>query len=252
MKRTKADIMQNIKGVIKSKIVANNTIRYTDENGDEHIRLHDTNIISFMKDGRIILNSGGWRTMTTKERISDFLPKEWCVQQKKSVWYLLYRKWSSDWKLIRYKRWVFQDGITINKNRTVSNHGKSADKLHKLNKQIGDYVKGYVKALLAGDVPEPSSGNCWGCWGCCMVDKETGKPMMGSDHLLSHIKEKYYVPSLLINAEKEFSISPIIKSVVAELWHGNTDSLKYWRDVAERQITSTLRRYMKRHLDLAA
>lgn len=122
MKQTKKQILQGLAGVTSSKIVANNTVKYIDNTG-EHIRLHNTDILSFIK-GKIVLNSGGWRTMTTKERMSQFLPNGWYVQQEKSVWYLVLRKWNDDYsKLQKSGRWIFQDGITINKNGTVSKHG---------------------------------------------------------------------------------------------------------------------------------
>lgn len=37
------------------------------------VRLHDTNIVTFCEDGRILLNTGGYHTVTTKERINQFI-----------------------------------------------------------------------------------------------------------------------------------------------------------------------------------
>lgn len=43
--------------------------------GDErvHVKLHQTHILTFTPDNRVILNSGGWETATTKDRMNAFL-----------------------------------------------------------------------------------------------------------------------------------------------------------------------------------
>lgn len=47
---------------------------------------HGTAIIKAFSDGSFILDSGGWRTITTKERINAYAPVY--IYQKKYVWYL--------------------------------------------------------------------------------------------------------------------------------------------------------------------
>jgi hypothetical protein len=37
------------------------------------VRLHNTNIVVFHDDGRVTLHTGGYRTVTTKERINQFI-----------------------------------------------------------------------------------------------------------------------------------------------------------------------------------
>ena len=49
------------------------------------VRLHNSNIVMFHEDGRVVLFSGGYRTVTTKERINHFITGR--VFQSKSVWY---------------------------------------------------------------------------------------------------------------------------------------------------------------------
>jgi hypothetical protein len=36
------------------------------------VRLHNTDVVTFRRDGAITLNTGGWFTVTTKERINRF------------------------------------------------------------------------------------------------------------------------------------------------------------------------------------
>lgn len=72
-----------------SKKVANNTYlmaRRTPE-GECYIalRLHETDIIEFYEDCTAVY-SGGWRTVTTKARINEYLPAGG-IYQKAGVWY---------------------------------------------------------------------------------------------------------------------------------------------------------------------
>ncbi len=53
--------------------IARSTVRYANPKGDVVIRLHRTDIITYTSTG-IILNSGGWQTVTTKDRMNRFLP----------------------------------------------------------------------------------------------------------------------------------------------------------------------------------
>ena len=49
------------------------------------IRLHATDVVTIYSDGTYALNSNGWRTPTTKERINKYGPVR--VYQKKRKWY---------------------------------------------------------------------------------------------------------------------------------------------------------------------
>lgn len=76
------------KKVRKSQIekVKNNTYKIKTDKGYK-IRLHDTDIIEF-RDDKIILNTGGYYTNTTKKRMNEFLPSKYYVYQKDFTWYL--------------------------------------------------------------------------------------------------------------------------------------------------------------------
>jgi hypothetical protein len=49
------------------------------------VRLHSTHIVKFYEDGRVTLHTGGWRTVTTKDRINEFITGR--VYQKNHDWY---------------------------------------------------------------------------------------------------------------------------------------------------------------------
>lgn len=52
------------------------------------VQLHATDVLVFDVDGSVVLNSGGWRTLTTKARMNEFLPVGFRVYQKRGAWYL--------------------------------------------------------------------------------------------------------------------------------------------------------------------
>lgn len=88
------------------------------------VRLHRTLIVMYFPDGTIQLNSGGYRTRTTLQRINQLLPPGLGVYQKDYDWYVLLR---GKGKL------PFSDGMRINefsepKTQTpLPNPGKFSD-----------------------------------------------------------------------------------------------------------------------------
>lgn len=51
------------------------------------VRLHSTIVVT-LTPTRIVLNSGGWHTVTTKDRLNTYLPQTWGVCQERGLWYL--------------------------------------------------------------------------------------------------------------------------------------------------------------------
>jgi len=78
-------------GIISSKKIKNNTRLTVYANGDKVLRLHNTDIIKWTGN-KIILNSGGWDTVTTRTRFNEFLPDYIKVYRKKGVTYINYNK----------------------------------------------------------------------------------------------------------------------------------------------------------------
>ena len=69
------------------KIVAPNTFQYS-KNGETVFRLHATDIVRRLPDGSVILNSGGFRTRTTKDRMSCLLPAGYSLYQLGGQWFI--------------------------------------------------------------------------------------------------------------------------------------------------------------------
>jgi hypothetical protein len=72
-------------GVKSDRPAANNTRVQIREGGAVALRLHQTDIVTWYRDGRTVLNSGGWRTPTTKDRINAATSAR--LSQKSGVWY---------------------------------------------------------------------------------------------------------------------------------------------------------------------
>ena len=224
------------------KPLGNNTFKVTYPNGERAIRYHHTDIITYKVNGDIVLNSGGWLTSTTKDRMGHLNETGYSIQQSNKVWYLVNRKTG--------REWTFKDGITIHTDGTIEGNGTDPKELLKIDKDIKKYIEGYIKALFEGKIDKPGPGDCWGCF---MKDVETGRQVMGNDHYLSHFEEKYYVPSLLMNAIEVFPVSIAARSLIGYHMMKYEDQKSEWiNDIGRIQIKSSLRRYLRRQLGLAA
>jgi len=154
------------------------------------IQLHNTDVVTFFMDGSVMLNSDGWLTVTTKDRMNKFLGDRGHVYSNRGKWFVTKSGWEGG---VRYF-----DGIRIAADGTILNPPdpklelRKAEAEAKMRKRIDTFLDGYMKELASG-MPVPSGGDCWGC--SMFGDRDTS-------HLLDHLTERYYVPTMLINALK--------------------------------------------------
>lgn len=74
-------------GSKNEKKIGHNTVAR--RNGEDiEIVLHWTAIVVVKPGNSVVLNSGGYRSATTKERINQFLPSGVSLFQKAGAWYL--------------------------------------------------------------------------------------------------------------------------------------------------------------------
>lgn len=174
----------------EGKPLANNT-RLFKRGNNFAIQLHSTDVVTIRPDNSCVLDSGGWKTMTTKDRMQTYSPVG-RIESKRGTWYV---HAGGDTK-------VFKDGIKIKADGTIVGGAPVGEpkKEQALRKRAKAYAKAFVDALHAGDVGAPSLGDCF----MCMAYDRDGKHVMsGADHILNHFDESYFVPSLLVNALKE-------------------------------------------------
>lgn len=191
-RKTKAQMINDIAADHPGAVITNaqkdpskrNTIKYGIRNGDfieEYLRYQDTDIIHWCSNGNVVLDSGGWRTVTTKVRFNDHLPgiRVW---QERGVWYVS----------TRANKFEYYDGMTIYPDGRVSDLGtKESDRVKMVTKQINKYCK----LITEDNMPMPDTGDCMIC---SMFERDGDASDLS--HLVAHMEEEYVHGSILVNA----------------------------------------------------
>lgn len=197
----------------KPRKVSNNTFRWFRADGAEVIRLHYTDVVIKHPDGRVTLNSGGFRTPTTKSRLNVHCGVRYSVFSEKGIWVVRDRETN--------RSAAFFDGMTLpmdidNAQAIIAGAETTA---------LAKKINAFVKKVDAG-YERPSAGDCWVCKGMFAE-----RP----DCLVSHLDEGYLHGTLIVNALK---------------WAGYKDQqLPYvfgHKDIVKR----ALRRYLRRQLGI--
>lgn len=87
----------------------------TDDKGNTVVTYHETSVVTF-NDKEIILNTGGWFTNTTKERmnqVSNVFKLGFYVQQVKGVWEVVFRNKQGYIDLLGHKIPFTQNSLVI-------------------------------------------------------------------------------------------------------------------------------------------
>jgi hypothetical protein len=182
----KATLLEGEGEVSWSRMVAKATIHMKFPDGTEKWKYHDTIIIEKSPDGIYTLNSGWYRTSTTKARMEDITKIR--IRQDRGIWY------AGNSSIIFYDGIRFKDGECVSEVREVD-----MKEINRVKKLIAKYV-----ALITDDnIPFPDGGDCWYCM--MQTDKgiSLGDAVPSCDHLWSHMEEGYMVGSLIINAMRE-------------------------------------------------
>jgi len=163
------------------------------QNGDAVIRFWDTDIITISPDNVYTLNSGGYRTLTTRGRLNSFSPA--IVIPDKGLWYVCDGQTAT-------LRIIFADGIQVNCNGVVLGGEGSQELpkvLRKVNRLVSRYIAGYAVDVMKNGLQEDTIRDCRYCL-MKDINNPKDKEPMGYDHYLCHFEEKYYVPSILLKA----------------------------------------------------
>lgn len=272
--QTKAEIMAGIENVVSSKKIANNTIQYKLADGTEVIRLHNTNIFTKYKNGRIVLNTDGWLTPTTKDRLNNYtdalMPKGYKlgISQKDKKWTLTIMRFKGTTEedlcidgvaISKYTRqhWEtvseapFVDGIEIYRGRIPNKFIKKAEvnqkALAKSEAMIQKYLSKCKKTFQTEGVPYPDGGDCWYC---LMFERDQpfdGKVLKHNDtnnHIVMHMKEGYIHGAIIYNALTEAGLNAGHYMYMA---NQRTTGRNYEIDT----IIRSMRKYLRRRLGVA-
>lgn len=241
---TKREALADVQPATSRK-VANNTFEWTESDGTRHIRLHKTDVVTFKPNGDVILNTGGWRTLTTKARINEFAPVT--VYSDRGTWYATNGNWHTA------ERTPFVDGMVLKHGKV-----KPPTKRQLATKAREDKLRAKINKFLAqidklDTLPEPDSGDCWVC---LMFERgfaqgeytperggrisKPGYKYNNASHLREHIRDNYLHGTLIQNAYLWAGASLF-------LWDMHRRDLDRWgRDSAKRY----LRRYLKAQLGI--
>lgn len=192
------DKLEERLGSRDSRKVGNNTYLQRRDADTLAVRLHATDVVTYRRDGSVTLNSGGWLTVTTKDRLNTWAP----VPRVSSV----------------RGRWfvgdvAYFDGITFNASGDVTNPEDGPDVAgedaanRSMRRKIAAYVALYTDERIAELLADAqANGTAGDCFYCQFRTVEDGTPVGDSfgdhDHLRSHLEESYVMASLALNAIK--------------------------------------------------
>lgn len=211
------------------------------------VQLHSTVIARMQSTGAVELNTGGWRTPITKRYMNDFI-SPWNLYQEQSVWYLVFHgEIKSPHPYVDHVR-VYSSGKIVYPTAYIPNVAKQ----QRRSREIARYAREFARKVVSGEIPAPGPGDCFDCYLVTEKGISLGDVTETVDHLLSHIGERYYVPSLLANAIAEYPIGPMFQAAITAAWSGNHGMAWVFErtgDLAAKQIASSIRRYLHRRLD---
>lgn len=97
--------------------LGNNTYLERRVNGDIAVKLHGTDVLTFKPDGSVVYNTGGWHTVTTKDRMNSYGADGCFIWQDKGVWTIGTRD----------KRAPYKDGVIITKRGRIIGGGNPSE-----------------------------------------------------------------------------------------------------------------------------
>lgn len=206
--------------------VGNNTYarRLTPGNfGPIAVRLHETDVVIAYVDGSVRLDSGGWRTVTTKDRVNRFLPGFTMpdgtrvhagLGASQGTW-SVGRWWSKDaptpenpYGMERggEEVSVYYDGMVLDARGAMVTEPLTlaGDPDKAVKRAIGKYVALYtdekIAELLAHAIANGTAGDCWFCGMRTTGGAPLGDVSGDTEHLTEHMQEGYTMATLLRNA----------------------------------------------------
>ena len=234
-----------------SKKLCNNTYlmnKSQDKYFEFAVLLHSTRIMTLSRS-LLTINTGGFHTKTTKERLSWFLPCGFSIFSERGVWYLVYSSLtdggfysnpnayrilakieSTPLAIPLVKNTSLEDALPKNLSHYPSwdtwqtERKANVKETRALLRKVKLFIAEYLKRLYAGEILPPKKNDI-----SCYSAKE----------LLENFD---YSPHLLLKAT-ESGVSQYVRDTVY-LWQNGQSISDNW------QLENILYRYMKRDLGL--
>lgn len=194
---------------VSSRKLANNT--YARRRGEDAIavQFHDTDVVTYYRDGLVMLNTGGWHTVTTKARMNEFGPRWLNVASDRGRWYISVQphvRWPDKTDGIPYADAMTLKAAGDGMSGVVLDGAKdavAASTEDAANDRMRKEVNNWLRTITAERIVTALSDISGDCWFCSMRTA-AGTPWgdIGSnyEHLREHIREDYLVGSMIVNA----------------------------------------------------
>ena len=106
------------------------------------VHYHETDVVTFHEDGPTVLNSDGWRTLATKDRMNKYSAAN--LLQSKGLWYVGDTPWNKEGQSVLYF-----DSIEVSDSGVVANppDAGETEQFEKAKKQIDRQVSAYIKGF---------------------------------------------------------------------------------------------------------
>lgn len=184
-------LLTDKRGKVRDSLRLENNTTAVRRPGGIAVQLHGTDVVTFRDDGAVVLNSGGWDTMTTRDRLHRYAPGA-----------RVYRHDGKTRVAVGGRSFFFVDGFTYRpETGEVLTDPALLDELEartELLKAAKKAARKWVRSMDAdeartlGDKLAASDfgGDCFYCLG----------RVSGAAHVALHLHERYYVPSLFVNS----------------------------------------------------
>lgn len=196
------EFLTDARGIVRDRRkVAHNTYAHRVADGVA-IRLHATDVVTFTDAGTVRLDSGGWRTVTTRDRQNRYAPAA-RVNQSDGV----------TWVTTNAGRFPFVDGFeyrpdtgeVLTDPKQLAAVITERDRRKEARKQVRHFLRMMTpeEARHLGRCLDESdfAGDCLLCRRT--TDGDVLGDAVGSPHVSMHVAERYYVPLLFVNALRD-------------------------------------------------
>lgn len=185
------ELLTDKRGKVRDSLgLENNTVAVRRPDGIA-VRLHETDVVTFRDDGTVVLDSGGWDTLTTRDRLHRYAPGA-------SVG----RRDGATRVTVGGRSFFFVDGFHYRpETGEVLTDPALLDELEaraELLKAAKRAARKWVRSMDADEArtlgeklaASDFAGDCFYCLG----------QVSGAGHVALHLHERYFVPSLFVNA----------------------------------------------------
>lgn len=160
------------------------------------ISFNNHKIINMLPDGTHVIDTGGWRTPTVRQKIESVINKlGYTITQQAGIWYVAYQD------IGKRERYVFTDGMKIRPSGVIENADLDVAYPGVTKRSINHYVAGWSEAWERGmHPPNPSDP---ATFYNAAIDKRKINFAELRQQMMEYYRGRYYFGSLIMVAINE-------------------------------------------------